>query len=818
MPLQSKSQRLTLGSARQEWKEHCVAMEERYRKERDILDTRTNHELSALSKPLLQLTDEQRKIEMEKVTAAHKRSVDELEARRRQEAQGYLGTLSYPEPQNGQQQPLTSDPPVPDETKEGIEAKSMGIQRLGAVSAEKESKATEDPCRWVLDGITVRSLPLHTPTSGSSTGDSETLNHKRKADGDNDPYPKKQRTTESTFLTTGSYEPDPIKTLMFEDVRKNAVDGNDWDTIIEWPEQSKQYWVLFCEEHRQHFKQKADNAAAKHLVGSLHGLPNRDRRPAIVHLGYYIPDCTAKLRDSHNAEVNAKYASGYKPRNDYKRDLRGKDLPATASDRSQGKPTRLLAKQATGITEPVEGHIYYAKYEGQYWAVVILGWDKLPDGCRHPTLAASELIKHDPPRCYIFDGFNTILGWKPNYLDKERKSFEKREFPVMYFDDEKNYGWVPAKDLSEFDLHRANAPKKKGYPEGSFNDARDWWAQRSGYQNWEKLSAVRKGLRVKDSAGPQPKSPDTIRSAPQYRAPQARDDSESSVSNPGEMISVPGPDTNSTEKEDTSRNTRNPVLFSFDETLRNLKANPEVCLNSLASDIEDREKPNASTVSRGRIPEGGRSANSTPGQALDPHPELLISTAHSSAPPVSEAPVLAAPGALPVLASPVIVPAASTASLQMPTPQTPTPLAQMATIGGNQAFAADTYEIASYERLITEGDEVQSRLIWQRDNRSEPCVQLTINADGRTAQAQGGPFDLTINPQECRQVRLKTPLGADGLISVHGIGYVTLHLVSGEPSIKMTFDRSDDVEGEMGSKRARYFARWLWGQNPNMKS
>lgn len=39
-----------------------------------------------------------------------------------------------------------------------------------------------------------------------------------------------------------------------------------------------------------------------------------------------------------------------------------------------------------------------------------------------------------------------------------------------------------------------------------------------------------------------------------------------------------------------------------------------------------------------------------------------------------------------------------------------------------------------------------------------------------------------------------------GLISAHGIGYLTLHLVSGEPSIKMTFKRSNDEEGGMGSK------------------
>ncbi|KAK7963973.1 hypothetical protein PG988_010947 [Apiospora saccharicola] len=461
MPLQPKPQRLTLVSARQEWKKHCVAVEERYHKKRAILDSRKNSELSALSRVSLKLSDEERRLAMEKVKVDYKRSVDELEARRRGEDQEYLRTLAYHEPQNGQEQPPIADSPVPDASREVIEAKAMSAQRSGAVSAEMGSKATDDPCRWELHGVTVRSFPLHTPTSDLSAGDSETLNHKRKADGDSSPYPKRQRTTETAFVTPVSVKRDPIKTLMFADVRKNAVDSNDWDTIIEWPEQSKQFWVLFCEEHGHHFKQKADNAAAKHLVGSLHGLPTRDRRPAIVQLGYYIPDCTEKLRDLHNAEVNAKYASGYIPRNDRKREAKVKGPPAPASERSQQKPYQPAASQESSIiTDPKAGRIYYAKYEGQYWAVVILGWDKLPDGCRHPTLAASELIKHDPPRCYVFDGFKRILDWKPNYKDGE-KSVQKREFPVMYFDEQKNYGWVPAKDLSDIDLFRANAPKKK---------------------------------------------------------------------------------------------------------------------------------------------------------------------------------------------------------------------------------------------------------------------------------------------------------------------------------------------------------------------
>ncbi|KAK8029744.1 hypothetical protein PG993_011035 [Apiospora rasikravindrae] len=799
----------TFISARQKWKRHCEAMEEKYRKARSKLDTLKNNELSALSAGgALRMTDDQRRLAMDKVTADYAKSMAELEARRRREAQDYLRSLTYSDPQEDQQQPPTSHTRASVDPKDGGEAKAMDTQRSGAVHAET------GPRRWELHGNTVRSIPLHSPSSDSSTHDQEILGSKRKADGDNNPYPKRQRVTESAFVTPGMDTPDPIKTLMFADVRKNAVDRNDWDTIIEWPEQSKQFWVLFCEEHRIHFKQKADNAAAKHLAGSLHGLPTRDRRPALVQLGYYIPDCTDQDRESHNAEVNAKYAAGYIPRNEHKREARVKDLPAPAPDRSPQKPNQAAANSATSIiTHPKTGHVYYAKYEGQHWAVVILGWDKLPEGCRHPTLAASELIKHDPPRCYHFEGYQRILGWKPNYVDGG-KSVEKREFPVMYFDTDLNYGWVPAKDLSKLDLDRANAPKRKGYPEISYNQARDWVAERWGSKSWEKLSADRKGLRVRDSADPQPKPPDIIRPAgPQYRAPQSRDNSECSFSNLGDKLSEPERGTNPAEKENTPKTNNTPMhILSFDETLERLSSNPDAFQNSLISDIKGRDKPNSHPVS------SARTANSTPGMTANPAQEPAINTARNAAPqaaarPASAAAVLAAP----VLAPPVIIPPVSAPSPQMPTPQTPTPQTQVATIGGNQGPLAGIFEISSYERLISEGGEIRSQLIWQRGSRDQPCVRLVISADRRTAQAQGGPFELTINPLECERVRLKTVF-EDGLISEHGIGYVTLPLVSGEPAIKMTFDRSDDENGDMGHKRMRRFSRWLWEINPNMKS
>ncbi|KAK7993737.1 hypothetical protein PG989_007118 [Apiospora arundinis] len=734
-------QRLTLVSARQEWKKHCVILEGQYRNERSGLDV--------------------------KATAEHTQSILDLEARHRQEVQDYVRNMTFNEP------PATH-PPVTDESEADHKPEAtMDTQRPDEpIKTEVESPNKS----WELYFSTVRPAPSHTPTD--LLNDDLDTNSKRKADGDNGPLPKKQRITQSNC------DADPIKTIMYTDVRKNAVDNGHWDTIIEWPENSKQFWVCFCEEHGNHFKQKADIAAAKHLAGSLHGL-TRDRRPAIVQLGHYIPDCTEELRNIHNAEVNEMFARGYTPRTVLRK---ANHPPATPST-------------TTGlITHPKTAHVYYAKYEGQHWAVVILGWDKLPEGCRHTTLGASELIKHDPPHCYFFDGHTKITGWKPNYVDGG-KSVAKREFPVMYFDEDLNYGWVPAKDLSRLDLDRANAPKRKGYPEGSYNDARDWIAQRCGHENWESLNATRKGLRAKTSAGPVPvpKPSDFLRSSPRVNARSRESSSEGWPSDSGGMAKEPVDDIGSTEMPSLIRRKSNPIqILSFEESLKRLPA-------------------------AGHVSQKGHSSRSTP--AVDSVPDLQRQATHSSAPPLPaassapsapSAPAVRAASAVSTQTAPVIIPPSmSFPSPQMPTPQTPTPQGQLqpGAIESNQA-----YEISAFEYQTPENGQVRNEPVWQRASRSEPCARLVISADGCTAQAEGNLFYLVINPPECRQVRLKTPLGEDGLITEHGISYVTIHMTTGGPSVRLTFDRSDDQNGIMGCRRARLFVRWLWGQNPKMKS
>ncbi|KAK8096841.1 hypothetical protein PG999_012785 [Apiospora kogelbergensis] len=717
-------QRLTLVSARQEWKKQCVALDQKYRHERSDLDLRKDNQLSSVS---ASNNDYQRQLRVHEVTAEHKQRVLDLDAHHLQEAQDFvIRDMAFNEPPNRHRPSYIGESRVSDESTVTVKPIVMDTKRPAAAAglAKSEMKVTDGDYLWELHDTTVRSVPLQTPTMASSSNlDLETSNPKRRVGEDHSSYPKRQRLAESV---------NRIKTITYADVRKNAIDHGHWDTIIKWPETSEQFWVCFCESHRVHFKQRAEVAAAKHFSGSLHGHPNRDRRPAMVELGYYIPDCTSKLRDLHNAEVNNKFAAGYIPQNHHKRDTKRKDQPGSFSDRS---PRRTIASASAAnpttktslITNPKTAHVYYAKYDGQHWAVVILGWDRLPDGCPHSTLGESKLIKTEPPSCYNFEREQRIIGWKPKYMDGGT-SVHNRQFPVMFFDEEQNYGWVPAKDLSKLDLN--NPPMgTKDYPEESYNAARNWIAQRMGYENWENLNAARKGLRVKASAGPVSKSPDDVRSG--FKVPRSRESS-GSLAPESENVNTESPSgIKSTEK-----------LPSSKDTLKRLPNNQEASRNT-SSDV------NSSGIGPGgvvRFDIGSAGKNTADISPITPN------------------------------ANPVD-----------PDPGT--------------------------------NGQVQGQLIWQRGSRSEPCVKLIIAADGRTAQVEeGAPFELTINPPECRQIRLKTPLGDDGLPNAHGIGYVTLHLVSGEPSIRITFDRSDDGGGTWGCRRQRQFSRWLWGQNPKMRS
>lgn len=295
---------------------------------------------------------------------------------------------------------------------------------------------------------------------------------------------KRQRLDDTSHAIHKPKSVATIKMLRYDQVRSNAMNDGHWDTIVEWPSSSGQFWVIFCAQHNMHFKMHALIAGAKHVNGSLHGTLNKEYSTALIEIGYYIPDCNKERARSHNAEVQEKLDNGYKPCNRLEAKMKAKRL--ALSDRASHIPPKPKASARTkchSIIKPKPFHVYYCYFEKQYWACLILGWDKQMDGCPYKTLEETRLFrkKAQPPECYLHTS-KKILGWEEGYEDGGPK-IDLREFPIMYFDGKNHVGWAPAMDLTKMDLMAA--PKGEEYPESSYNEARQWIATTAGYDTWE---------------------------------------------------------------------------------------------------------------------------------------------------------------------------------------------------------------------------------------------------------------------------------------------------------------------------------------------
>ncbi|KAK6083379.1 hypothetical protein SCUP234_03729 [Seiridium cupressi] len=328
------------------------------------------------------------------------------------------------------------------------------------------------------------------------------------------------------------------RTTTYQEVRRRATEDGHWDTIIEYPSNSRHWYVLYCEEHRLHFKQSALSAAAKHLNSPSHNFPNRHQKAALEALGFRVVDCTKELQATHNAEVNLAFNHGYVPENIPKglgkkveypfttvsavaksqKKLDHESPPSSQDSADSPKKSRedipgnkLNSTDRQIITNPKLFYAYYCDFaeevdgeiQTSIWPVIILGWDDLTQGLPPADglipvkrLVDTTLLEKDsePPKCYIYsDEMDKIVGWAPGYQDGGMAiKIKQRKFPVMFFDDHNSYAWVAGKSLSRFPIGKKHAPKKKGYKERAFNEARNYIAQREGYPCWEDREIARK--------------------------------------------------------------------------------------------------------------------------------------------------------------------------------------------------------------------------------------------------------------------------------------------------------------------------------------
>ncbi|KAI1775911.1 hypothetical protein F4818DRAFT_391438 [Hypoxylon cercidicola] len=300
----------------------------------------------------------------------------------------------------------------------------------------------------------------------------------------------------------------PERTITFDEVYQNG-NAEHKHTIVEWPVNSKKWYILKCDQHRRHFTQNPVPGAARHLNSVSHGFPDRNRNSAVKTLGYRVVDCDETQVRLHNEMVNKAYENGYipvgykgKPENIRRRQQpngkvsegastsRTTDLgPAQENVASERPPTEDDQERKEGITHPKVFHIYYGHWKvngcksGQIYPVMILGWDEQKgSGLDNTNLHDTGLLKKtsQPPNCYKYDS-KKIIGWAPGYEDGGSK-VEQRRFPVMFFDESQTVAWFPAADLFKFPLYKRKAPER---PDDPFNAARRWIAEREGFETWE---------------------------------------------------------------------------------------------------------------------------------------------------------------------------------------------------------------------------------------------------------------------------------------------------------------------------------------------
>ncbi|RWA10100.1 hypothetical protein EKO27_g4995 [Xylaria grammica] len=288
------------------------------------------------------------------------------------------------------------------------------------------------------------------------------------------------RTPVSVTSTTGD-ELGASRTITFGEVYQNGH-AQHKDTIVEFPPNSRQWYILKCEEHDIRFGQRPIAGAAKHLNGQPHGGLPRSHALAIKILGYRVIDCNERLAQLNNKVVSDAFADGYKPLSNRhpasrmvkpKRNYNKRTKNATqgASDSveygletpavSQGKGT--ASKPAAGrnssssplqkwhktgrkspkeiITNPKAFHIYNCFWnpERRVYPAMILGWDDQKPGGLEKNLAATGLLDEEstPPDCYVYKDTDdptdaAIIGWSSGFEDGGPR-IEERRFPVMFF-------------------------------------------------------------------------------------------------------------------------------------------------------------------------------------------------------------------------------------------------------------------------------------------------------------------------------------------------------------------------------------------------
>ncbi|KAI1497939.1 hypothetical protein F5X99DRAFT_344459 [Biscogniauxia marginata] len=124
------------------------------------------------------------------------------------------------------------------------------------------------------------------------------------------------------------------------------------DTIVEWPVGSGKWYILKCEAHGFHFKDRPIQGAAKHLNGKLHGFLDRNWAVAVETLGYLVVDCNEDLAGKNNQVAANAYTNGYKPKHVQARRRNNLLFPATPPPPSEVPTNDVPTREVPTIKVP----------------------------------------------------------------------------------------------------------------------------------------------------------------------------------------------------------------------------------------------------------------------------------------------------------------------------------------------------------------------------------------------------------------------------------------------------------------------------------
>ncbi|KAG7143579.1 hypothetical protein HYQ45_000230 [Verticillium longisporum] len=330
--------------------------------------------------------------------------------------------------------------------------------------------------------------PIQQKKRKSEVADTGTVSEKEQSD---------ERTKRLKKSDVPKYIPDinisVERRIRFEDVHQGGT-PKYMHTIIKWEDGN--YYILYCEEHGVHFRQRALTAAAKHLDSIAHGKMSRHHSQALEQLGRLIVDCDDEKMRKHNAVIAKAFENGYSlPSNE---SLLQENQTASVTDSvtagttaeadshqahtSQPNQQIRVEPEVNGthkvyhlhkvdkrksssreiIVNPVAGKLYYATPKLRFldrvkkYIVMILAWKDLTIcGLPGTTLSQLELIQQAQRKtCYVYDA-QGIAGWMPDYEDGG-KHVKKRWFPVIWFEgtktEDNREGWVRAEELSNLNL------------------------------------------------------------------------------------------------------------------------------------------------------------------------------------------------------------------------------------------------------------------------------------------------------------------------------------------------------------------------------